>query len=113
MNRILCWLGWHRWSCYATESDAVSMIFESHCLRCSRRKETRAGAPASRPELATEYWSHRAEARRRAGMPDTGEMWQYGHVRPLDAEEYEHWMTHGLPYGWSITRLPDELWEKR
>lgn len=111
--RILCRLGWHRWSCYAIESDAASMIFKSHCIRCWGRKETRAGTPVHGPTRDADFWSHRAEMRQAAGMADSGEMWERHHARPLSVEEYEHWTTHTMPAGWSITRVPAEPWEKR
>ncbi|MEU0078529.1 hypothetical protein ABZY58_11585 [Micromonospora tulbaghiae] len=113
MTRILCWLGWHRWSGYAIESDATSMTFKSRCVRCPQQKQTRAGTPDHRPARDADYWSYRAELRQAAGMADSGQMWERRHVRPLGVEEYEHWTTHTLPAGWSILRPPDELREMR
>jgi len=35
-----------------------------------------------------------------------GLIWKWDHAEPLSKEEYEHWMRHVLPFGWSILRAP-------
>lgn len=37
-----------------------------------------------------------------------GWMWEVNHLRPLYWKEYLYWKENVLPFGWSITRIPDE-----
>jgi hypothetical protein len=38
-------------------------------------------------------------------------MWVWDHLEPISIEEYEYWMLHVLPFGWSIISkpLPEEF----
>jgi hypothetical protein len=43
-----------------------------------------------------------------SGAPQLGIMWEWDHARALDWSEYQYWMAHPLPFGWSITVEPQE-----
>jgi hypothetical protein len=36
-------------------------------------------------------------------------IWKFDHVETLTWEEYDYWMTHRLPFGWSILSKPREV----
>lgn len=35
-----------------------------------------------------------------------GIMWEHDRTRPLHWDEYQYWMLHTLPFGWSIISAP-------
>ena len=36
----------------------------------------------------------------------SGLMWEFDHMRVLEWDEYEYWLLHALPFGWSIITPP-------
>lgn len=56
------------------------------------------------------FWRRRRQPPPRTAVP--GVIWRWDHPELLTVEEYEHWLTRPLPFGWSIIAAPVAIEEE-